>query len=136
MTLIEIMVVVLILGMIASLVGVKVFGIFQKSQRDAVKVQMNTFKGALDLFKLNCGFYPSTEQGLEALLSPPSVGRQCKNFTPGGYIESIPLDPWGNPYVYIAGSGGAPYDIISYGADGVEGGEGEDADIHLSDFRE
>lgn len=133
MTLIEIMVVVLILGMIASIIGINVYNQFSQAKDKSTKIQMKTFKSALDLFKLNCGFYPSAEQGLDALIDAPSAGRVCKNYTPGGYIEEIPLDPWGNPYVYV--SKGSAFVIISFGADGVEGGDGEDADISSDDIQ-
>jgi general secretion pathway protein G len=77
------------------------------------------------------GFYPSTEQGLEALIEKPTTGRIPKNYREGGYLEKkkITPDPWGNPYIYISPGTQGDYDIISYGADGVPGGEGFDADI-------
>lgn len=136
MTLIEIMVVLMILGLIIGLVAVNVMPRFWEAQRRSTEIQIKNLESALDLFKLNCGFYPSTEQGLEALVSPPGVGRQCKNYSPEGYIKNVPLDPWKNPYYYISpGSGGRPYEIISLGADGVQGGEGDNADISSSSIQ-
>jgi general secretion pathway protein G len=131
MTLIEIMVVVLILGILATLVGTKVLGQADKARWQAAGIQIKNFEDALDLFKLNCGYYPTTEQGLEALVGAPSGGRPCPNYDPEGYLKgAVPPDPWQNPYLYASpGPNGKPYMILSYGADGVEGGQDYNADV-------
>ena len=94
-------------------------------------IQIKNFETALKLFKLDNGFYPSTEQGLEALVKKPTTGRIPQNWREGGYLEGgkVPLDPWGHPYIYICPGLHGDFDIISYGRDGVEGGTGPDADI-------
>ncbi len=126
-TLIEVMVVVVILGILATLVVVNVVGSDDKARVTAAKSDLSAIAQALDLFKLDNFKYPSTDQGLEALVRAPEDAR---SFPPGGYLKKMPMDPWGNPYQYFApGSQGNPYDLLSYGADGVEGGEGVAADI-------
>jgi general secretion pathway protein G len=126
-TLIEVMVVVVILGILATLVVVNVVGSDDKARVTAAKSDLSAISQALDLFKLDNFTYPTTDMGLQALVIAPENAR---NFPAGGYLKKMPVDPWGNPYQYFApGSGGAPYDLMSYGADGVEGGEGNAADI-------
>jgi general secretion pathway protein G len=129
-TLIELMVVIVILAALISIVAPKFFGQKEEALRTQAKVQIRNFQQALQLFYVDNGFYPSTEQGLKALVEKPTIGRIPKKWREGGYMEKVPKDPWGNPYVYISpGIHHKDYDIISYGADGVEGGEGNDADI-------
>lgn len=131
-TLIELILVITILGLLATIVAINVMPRGVQAKQSAALVQISNFKNGLQLFRLDNGFYPSTEQGLEALVVKPTTGRTPNKWPEGGYLESrtIPKDPWGGDYVYISpGIGDGPFDIISYGADGVEGGEGEDADI-------
>ena len=132
-TLIEIMVVVMIIGMLAALVSVRVFDIYEKSKRKGAVAQISNFETALAAYRLDNNKYPSTEQGLDALIKQPTMEPVPKNYPRGGYLQGtkeIPLDPWGNPYVYFSpGLNGEDFTIISYGADGVEGGEGTNADI-------
>ncbi len=130
-TLIEIMVVLFILGILAAIVAPRLIGRTDDARVIEAKVQIKNFETALKLFKMDNGFYPSTEQGLEALISEPAIGRIPKNYREGGYLEqkTIALDPWDNSYVYISPGIEGDYDIISYGADGEPGGEGYDADI-------
>jgi general secretion pathway protein G len=130
-TLIEIMVVVFIIGILLALVAPKLIGRTDDARVVEAKAQIKNFDTALKLFKMDNGFYPSTEQGLETLIAQPSIGKIPKNYRDGGYIEKkqIPSDPWGNPYVYISPGMGGDYDIISYGSDGSPGGEKYDADI-------
>ncbi|MBA7605889.1 hypothetical protein ES703_13024 [subsurface metagenome] len=131
-TLIELMIVIVILAILATIVVPKFMGREEQAKRTATIIQIKNFEGALKLFKLDNGFYPSTEQGLKALIEKPTTGREVKNWKEGGYLEAkeIPLDTWGNPYVYLSpGVHNKEYDIVSYGADGAEGGEGNDADI-------
>jgi len=126
-TLIEIMVVILILGLLATIVVQSLRGATDKAKRTKAQADISEFKTALDRYYLDNGFYPTTDQGLSALVSAPSSGRVPANYETGGYIQRIPSDPWGNPYVYQ--SDGNSYILKSYGADGVEGGEGKNADI-------
>ncbi len=128
-TLIELMVVIIILGLLAGLVVPKLIGRTEQAKRTQAKLQIRNIEQALKLFKLDNGFYPSTEQGLKALVTKPTTGRIPKNYRKEGYLERVPKDPWGNEYIYISPGQHGDYDIISYGADGVPGGEGEDADI-------
>lgn len=131
-TLIELMVVIAILGILAALVAPSIIGRKEDAMRAAAKTQIKNFEQALKLFYVDNGFYPSTEQGLAALVEKPSIGRIPPRWREGGYLESksVPKDPWGNPYVYISpGIHSRDFDIISYGADGQEGGEGKDGDV-------
>jgi len=131
-TLIEIMVVIIILGLLAGLVLPKFLGQEEKAKRKVAMTQINSIIGALNAYKLDNGFYPTTEQGLEALIKKPETGRIPMKWNEGGYLSParIPKDPWGKDYVYISpGSENREYEIISYGADGEPGGEGNNADI-------
>ncbi len=132
-TLIEIMVVIVILGLLAALVVPKLIGRTEEAKKTQTRVQIKSLQQALELFKLDNGFYPTTDQGLDALVRSPEAGRTPKNYRKGGYIDRVPKDPWGNPYVYVSPGQHGDFDISSYGADGVQGGEGEDADINSWD---
>lgn len=132
-TLLEIMVVIVILGLLAALVVPKLIGRTEEAKRTQTRIQIKNLEQALQLFKLDNGFYPGTEQGIEALVRAPEVGRVPKNYRKGGYLDRVPKDPWGNVYVYVSPGTQGDYDISSYGADGVAGGEGEDADINSWD---
>ena len=132
-TLIEIMVVIVILGLLAALVVPKLVGRTEEAKRTQTRVQIKSIQQAIELFKLDNGFYPATDQGLEALVRMPEAGRIAKNYRKGGYLERIPKDPWGNPFVYTSPGQHADYDISSYGADGVPGGDGEDSDVNSWD---
>ncbi len=129
-TLIEIMVVVMIIAMLSTIVGVNVINRLDKAKRAGAAAQIRSLMTALDSYRLDCGHYPGTDQGLEALVTPPSSGT-CRNYQEGGYLSgNVPLDPWGSPYVYLSpGLQNEDYTIESYGADGQEGGEGKNADI-------
>jgi general secretion pathway protein G len=130
-TLIEIMVVIAILALLAALVGPKIIGRSDDAKIADTKVQIRNLETALKLYKLDSGNYPSTEQGLMALVAKPTVGQIPKNYRAEGYLESkkVPKDPWGNDYLYLAPGEHGDYDICSHGADGVKGGEGKEADI-------
>ena len=128
-TLIEIMVVVIILSLLAGIIIPRIVGRPEEARRTKAIVQIKQLEGALNLFKIDNGFYPSTEQGLEALVSPPATGETPQNFKESGYMKKIPTDPWGYQYAYISPGEHDDYDLISFGADGEEGGEGRDADI-------
>lgn len=130
MTLIEIMVVVAIIGSIAALVTVNVLDYLDESKVETTKIQINNVESALEQFKRRHGFYPSTEQGLAALVEKPNVGRVPNNYPSDGYLKKIPQDGWGNEFVYYhPGVAGHKIEIISYGADVEEGGDDFDADI-------
>jgi general secretion pathway protein G len=129
-TLIEIMVVIVILGLLAALVVPKLIGRTEEAKKTQSRVQIRSIEQALELFKLDNGFFPTTDQGLEALVRMPDSGRSPKNYRKGGYLDRIPKDPWGSAYVYVSPGSHGDYDISSYGADGAPGGEGEDADIN------
>ena len=133
-TLIEIMVVVVIIGILASLVAVNVVGRIDEAKRKAARAQISTFEGAIALYKLDNGTYPETSQGLDALVSPPTVGMIPCCWKKGGYLQKdkIPLDPWGHEYIYRGpdiATMERDYEIISYGADGAPGGDENNADI-------
>ena len=130
-TLIEIMVVIIILGLLATLVIPNITGYTEKAKREKVRADIASLEGALDLFKADNGFYPTTEQGLEALMVKPTTGRVPAKWIEGGYFKKgIPLDPWGSRYVfYSPGRRGEQYEVISYGPDGLESGD----DISSSD---
>jgi general secretion pathway protein G len=128
-TFIEIMVVVAILAILAALVVPRIMGRTDEAKRTAAKVQIRNLEGALQLYKLDNGVYPSTEQGLKALVEKPSVGVVPKKWKIGGYIQKLPEDPWGNVYKYLSPSPKGDYEIISLGTDGEVGGEGINADI-------
>jgi len=130
-TLLEIIVVVFILSILAAIVAPKIIGRTDDARIAEAKVQIKNFETALKLFKLDNGFYPSTEQGLEALIEQPTTGKVPQKYREGGYLEQkiIPLDPWDNPYLYISPGVYGDFDLLCYGADGRESGEGKDADI-------
>jgi general secretion pathway protein G len=132
-TLIEIMVVIVILGLLAALVVPKLIGRTEEAKKTQAQVQIRNIEQALGLFKLDNGFYPATDQGIEALIKIPDVGRIPKNYRKDGYLDRLPKDPWGNPYVYVSPGTNRDYEISSYGADGAQGGEGEDGDINSWD---
>ncbi len=123
-TLIEIMVVVFILGLLVTLVAPKIIGRTDEARRTKAASDVKAIEQALHMFKLDNGFYPSTADGLSALVQKPANAR---NWNPEGYLDQVPVDPWGNPYAYF--SDGAGIVIKSYGADGQEGGDGKNADI-------
>ena len=131
---IEVMVVIIILGLLSSIVGVYLFDSAEKAKADATKTQIKGLETALDLYRLHNSRYPSTEQGLKALLTKPEVGVLPKNWN-GPYLrgKKLPEDGWGSPYRYLSGNGNN-YEIISLGADGIDGGTDLDADINSKDL--
>jgi general secretion pathway protein G len=130
-TLIEIMVVMIIIGILAALVAPRLIHHADEARVTEAQIQIKNFETALRMYKMDNGFYPSTEQGLSALIVPPLSGEIPENFREGGYLEkkSLPADPWGNPYIYISPAELSDYEIISQGADGKPGGEKNDSDI-------
>lgn len=131
-TLIEIMVVIVILGILAGLIVPRIMGRPEEAKRTKARLQIESLETAVKLFKLDNGYYPTTEQGLQALVEQPESGRIPKSWRKGGYLEkgSVPKDPWGNEFVFISPGVNGDYDVISYGADGTAGGEENDKDIN------
>jgi general secretion pathway protein G len=129
-TLIELLVVLVIIGLLATMVAPNFIGQSEKAKPKAARAQLEQFRNALDMFQLDVGRYPTTEEGLQALRQRPSSAPRWS----GPYVrDEIPSDPWGRPYVYRApGEAGASYDIGSYGSDGRSGGDGTAADIVIS----
>lgn len=136
-TLLEIIVVVFILSLLAAIVAPRIIGRTDDARIAQAKVQIRNFETGLKLFKMDNGFYPDTQQGLDALVEKPTTGQIPKKYREGGYLEQkkIPSDPWGNAYVYVSPGLHGDYDIVSYGADGNEGGDGKDADIASWDIQ-
>ena len=135
-TLIEIMVVVVILGLLVAIVSPRLMDRFERAKVIQTKTQIRNLEQALKLFKLDCGFYPSAEQGLKALVERPSAGKIPENYAEEGYLEKgkVPNDAWGNPFIYLCPGLNDEYDIISLGRDGKEDGEGFDKDIYSWDL--
>lgn len=129
-TLIEIMVVIVILGILGAIVVPKIMDQPDKARVAAAKQDIQTLSTALSMYKLDNFAYPSTQQGLQALVKQPSGDPPAPNWKPGGYIHKLPLDPWGHPYQYLnPGTHNDDYDLFSLGADGRPGGTGLAADI-------
>jgi general secretion pathway protein G len=127
-TLIELLVVLLILGMIAGIAGPQIMNYLGDSKAKAAKLQISEFEGTLDLYKLDVGRYPDGQEGLQALVQAPSTAGDRWR---GPYLKkkALPKDPWGNDYLYAAPGKHGPFDIVSLGADGKEGGDGENKDV-------
>ena len=128
-TLIEIMVVVIIIGVLTALIAPNIIGNVDKANVVAANTDIKTIGTQLDLYKLDNFSYPTTEQGLEALVTKPSGHPEPKNWKKDGYLQSVPTDPWGNDYIYISPGSHGTYDLYSLGADGKEGGSDYDAEI-------
>lgn len=130
-TLIELMVVIVILGILAAIIAPRIIGRTDEAKVAEARVQIANFETALKLYKLDNGRYPTSSQGLVALIEEPGTSPEPRDWREGGYLDKkkIPRDPWGNPYVYASPGLHGDYDIISYGADGARGGEGFDKDI-------
>ena len=124
-TLIELLIAVAIIGIMMGIVVVKVVGYLEETRINATKAQIGNLESALKLYYIKCTRYPSTEQGLDALITNPTIGTPCKNYPPGGFLEknAIPMDPWDNPYQYELPGRNNPdrYDIGSWGKDGESG---------------
>jgi len=128
-TLIEIMVVVVILAVLGALVVPKILDKVDQARATAAATDIRSIETALDLYRLDNFKYPTTEQGLAALIKQPS-DPTITNYRAGGYLPKLPKDPWGNPYLYASpGTDGLDYDLMTYGRDGKPGGDGYDADI-------
>ncbi len=135
MSILEILIALTLLGLAGTFVAGKVFENLQEGKVQTAKIQIKSVGDRLKEFRRDCGFFPTTDQGLDALLNKPEGGgRECKRYSPTGYIDGgrVPLDPWDGEYIYE--SDGKAYTIISLGADNAEGGEGFDADISSKDL--
>ena len=128
-TLIEILVVIVILGVLAALVVPRVIERPDEARVVAAKTDIATIMQALKIYRLDNQRYPSTEQGLSALVTKPEQAPTPPNWKPGGYLEKMPKDPWGRPYVYLNPGVRGEVEVMSFGADGQSGGSGPDADI-------
>ncbi len=128
-TLIEMMVVLVIIGIVAALVVPNVIGRPDEARVAVAGADLRSVAASLEMYRLDNRTYPTSEQGLAALTVRPSVAPIPPNWIEGGYLPTPPLDPWGNPYIYRSPAENAPYELISSGADGIAGGEGVDADI-------
>jgi general secretion pathway protein G len=128
-TLIEIMVVVVIMGILAALVVPKLMGRTDDARIIAARQDIATVMQGLKLYKLDNQRYPTTEQGLQALITKPTTGPGANGWKTGGYLDKLPKDPWGNPYQYLSPGIKGDVDVFSLGADGQPGGTGNDADI-------
>ena len=131
-TLIELLVVLVIIGILAGYIGPKIMGHPEEAKRTKAALQIQAFETALHMYKLDNGMYPSTEQGLQSLVAAPATGKLPAKWREGGYLEKgkLPLDPWGNPFVYLSPGLNGDIDLSSYGADGEAGGEGTGKDVN------
>lgn len=130
-TLIELMIVVVILGLLATIIVPKILNRPEKARRVKAQVEIRTIQTTLALFKTDTGRFPTTSEGLGTLVTNPGI----ENYDSEGYLPKVPLDPWGHPYVYLSpGLHDKDYDLESYGKDGEDGGTGDDADIESWDF--
>ena len=128
-TLIEMMVVLVIIGIVAALIVPNVIGRPDEARVAVAKTDIRTIAASLEMYRLDARTYPTTAQGLQALIEKPVDAPVPASWASGGYLPAMPADPWGNPYLYRAPSDAGTYDLTSLGADGVAGGDGVDADI-------
>ena len=128
-TLLEVMVVVIILGILAALVVPKIISRPDEARAIAARQDIASLMQALKLYRLDNQRYPTTEQGLQALVARPASAPAAPNWKAGGYVERLPKDPWGNPYQYLNPGLRGEIDVFSFGADGQPGGTGYDADL-------
>ncbi|MEX6724633.1 type II secretion system major pseudopilin GspG [Parapedomonas caeni] len=128
-TLVEIMVVVAIIGLLTTFVVLNVLPSQDKAMREKARADIATLQQAIEMYRIDNMTFPRTEDGLQALVTPPSTLARPDRYRSGGYIQKLPRDPWGNPYQYTFPGTRGRFDIFSFGADGREGGEGNDADI-------
>jgi len=131
-TLIELMVVIVILGILAGLIIPRIMGRPDEARQTKARIMIEGIETALKLYRLDNGFYPTTEQGLRALTEASTIPPAPRNWREGGYLEKgkVPKDPWGNDFVYLCPGSHGEFDLISYGADGQLGGDGKNKDIN------
>lgn len=128
-SLVEILVVLVIMGLLISVVAPTVLNRADEARVQKVHADFKSIETALKIYRLDNYVYPTTEQGLEALVTPSSLDPEPRNFKAGGYLQEVPLDPWGRPYLYLSPGEHGEVDLYSLGADGLSGGEGQNADI-------
>ena len=133
-TLVEIMVVVVIIGLLAGIVGPQIMARLEEAKRTTARTQIKSFEQSLEMYRMHNSRYPTTQQGLEALIRKPTMAPIPARYSPDGYAKDIPPDPWGNPYIYRCPGEKHPYDIISTARTGEEGGEGLDSDVTNHDL--
>lgn len=129
LTLIEIMVVVVIIGILGTIIVINVLPSQNRAMVEKARADVGQLESALEMYRLTMQRYPSLDEGLDALVTPPADARLAARFPEGGFINRLPEDPWGNPYQYLIPGEHGRFDVWSMGADGREGGEGDDADI-------
>lgn len=132
LTLIEMIVVLAIIALVAALIVPNVIGRPDEARVTVARADLGSISAALKMYRLDNGRYPTTEQGLAALVDRPTAPPEPRNWNVGGYLEQVPVDPWDNPYVYRAGGPRGGFGITCYGRDGQPGGEGMDADLVLN----
>jgi len=128
-SLLEIMVVVVIIGILIATIAPNLFGETERARITRVKVDITALEDALERYKMENFTYPTTDQGLEGLITKSNLPPEPKHFKQGGYVKRLQKDPWGNDYQYISPGQAGPYDLFTFGADGEPGGEGVNADI-------
>jgi len=128
-SLIEIMVVLVILGLLISIVAPNVLNQADEARVQKAYADFKSIETALQIYRLDNFNYPSTEQGLEALIARSPIDPEPRNFRKGGYLNSLPIDPWGRPYLYLSPGENGEFDLYSLGADGITGGEEQNADV-------
>ncbi len=134
-TLTELMVTILIIGILSTAAVLTVFGLLDNARTTRVQSDLRVMSNALDYYRATLGSYPTTDQGLEALVRAPAGLRNANRYPPQGFMQKVPTDPWGTEYVYeVPGADGRPYTLLSLGADGQPGGVDEGADISFWDF--
>ena len=133
-TLVELMVVIVIIGLLATVVMINVLPSQDRAMVEKAKADISTLDQAMEMFRLDNLAYPAATDGLQALISPPPTLTQPARYRSGGYIKKLPNDPWGSPYQYTVPGRSGAFDIYSLGADGAPGGENENADIYSSDI--
>lgn len=131
-TLVEIMVVVVIIGILAALVVPRIMDRPDQAKVTVARGDIKAIASALEMYRLDNQGYPDTQQGLEALVRRPAG--ELPNWSSGGYLKKLPVDPWGRPYIYLSPGINAPYTLLSHGADGREGGDGVNADLDNQDI--
>ncbi len=135
-TLIEIIVVVVIIGLLAAVIAPNIFGQVEKARLNRALSDLRALESSLNLYRLDNFNYPTTEQGIQALVTKPSGSPEAKNWKKGGYIPRLPLDPWGSEYQYAnPGTSGNDFDLFTFGADGKVGGEENNKDLSTADLR-
>ena len=135
-TLIEIIVVVVIIGLLAAVIAPNIFGQVEEARVKKALSDIRAIESALNLYRLDNFNYPTTEQGIQALVTKPTGSPEAKNWRKGGYLPRMPLDPWGSEYQYTKpGASGAEFDLFTFGADGKQGGEDNNKDLSTADLR-